>query len=177
MFYFLLQGHHMEKKEILFRYASHYDAIKKIGEYPLGASLQLSDLGDLKEMKAITQKCYKEISRDRETGIILEDISVIDYLCRISTLYLIELYKEKGVALAVAIVRGYFENSEETKNLLRYFIKNPFFILTGNEDMKCFQIIGGFWLKLLEGKDTTKKYWENQIKDGFISIISQLNFS
>lgn len=140
----------MEKKEILTKYGQNYDAIIRIGKYPLSHSLQLSDLGDIKEMKATTQRCYNDMKKERL------DISVIDYLCRISTLFLVSRIKASTqIDYAIKIVDGYFVNEEETKNLLRYFIKEPFFLLMEiktevPDHQKSFYILGGLWFALKE---------------------------
>lgn len=140
----------METKEIMIKYWSHVEAIKRVGGFPLSKELQLSDLGEVKEMKAITQKCYNEIKKD---GL---DISVIDYLCRISTQFIVANIKaDTQIDYAMKIVNGYFENEAETKNLLRYFMKDPFFLLmkikTNEPDhLKTFYILGGLWFTLKE---------------------------
>ena len=60
----------METKDILLQYGTHFDAIKKIGGYPLTNSLQLSDLGKIKEMKAI---CLGFVSGDDIPDVVEEN--------------------------------------------------------------------------------------------------------
>jgi hypothetical protein len=184
----------MEPKDIVFRYATHYEAIQKIGEYPLAKSLQLSDLGDTKEMKSVAQKCYNDMHKDNY------DVTVIDYLCIISTLYVInEVNKRQKdiqqVDYATNIVKMYFISQSEIRNLLRYFMKNPFLFLNitrnekqeGNADkLKCFHILGGLWFTIMElemlrsiykGKDKLRgkmeeEFWLIQKEKGFLFRIN-----
>jgi len=137
----------METETILLRYATHYKAIKKIGSHPICHQLQLSDLGTVKEMKAITQKCYGDIRKDG-----FGDISVIDYLCVISLLYLFEncprgTLKTKTDILRY-IIKNYDSFPEETNNLLRILIKRPEFYSTKMEDIEIYKEMSGFWYKL-----------------------------
>lgn len=187
----------MEKEDILKRYAAHFKAIKKIGNYPLAQTLQLSDLGTVKEMKAITQRCYKEMNDNPD---IYSDITVIDYLCIISTWYLIDLVKPNinfnepyfhPVQYVQPILSKYLTHTEEVKNFLRYFMKRPFSFLAFNRDtrdmifpeveeldLKCFKKISTFWYVLIltddlekTGKGYGKNYWNFQVKEGYFSKI------
>lgn len=158
----------MEKKEILTKYGQNYDAIIRIGQYPLSQELQLSNLGDIKEMKATTQRCYNDMKKEDL------DISVIDYLCRISTLFLISRIKAKiQIDYAMKIVDGYWENVEETKNLLRYFMKDPLFLLNEIktdvfDHLKSFYIIGGLWFTLRELENLESIYAGSSSKEKMI---------
>jgi hypothetical protein len=179
----------MERQEIYTKYGQNYDAIIRIGKYPLSKTLQLSDLGNKKEMKATTQRCYNEMKKE---GL---DISVIDYLCRISTLYVLELYVKSDANKYVRkIIERYFEWPEETKNLLRYFMKDPFFLLkligsdSVHNHMIHFQYISGLWFAIMEiemleslypdnpetREKLRKEFWETQKKVGVFAVTKEL---
>jgi len=141
----------METKTILRRYADHYDAIKKIGSYPLSKQLQLSDLGDVKTLKAVSQKCYIDMKKDKY------ELSVIDYVCLISTWFIFNEAPEEdrkpekfpkriGVALIV--------RTEETRNLLRLFNKRPEFLmdLIGSKDISVYSEMARFWYRFYNRK-------------------------
>lgn len=145
----------MEKNEISIRYGTHYHAIKRIGNYPLSRYLQLTDLGEgddkekLKEMKAITQKCYSDIKKD-DLG---SDISVIDYLCIISLFHLVEnlsVIDRNPEKIVRNIIKNYEINKEETNNLLRIVIKRPefFFKVFKTKNIELYKELVGFWCNL-----------------------------
>ena len=125
-------------EDIMPKYGKFYKAIKTIGKLPLDKDLQLYDLGDNETMKKVVQACYYEIKKEEL------DISVIDYLCRIATLYLSE---QTGGNHKEMVARIKTEK-EEVKCFLRYFMKNPFFFLK-QPNVKVFQEIAVFWFELL----------------------------
>jgi hypothetical protein len=135
----------MEKKDIIKRYGAHYDAIQIIGGYPLSQYLQLSDLGDTKEMKADIQRCYKETKDD---GML---IAITDYLCWISSLYLVDTIlkivpKEK---FADYLIANYGSFKADANNFLRLLNKRPELLKLEREDFKKLMV---FWLeKYMEG--------------------------
>lgn len=153
----------MEKKELLQRYASHYEAIKRIGEFPISKALQLSDLGDSNDMKALVQRCYKEIRKDDL------DISIIDYLCRIATLYLMDMTSGNHREMLLK----YSSHKEEVKCFLRYFMKDPLFYL-GNDDLKKFQEITSFWFIVLNAENIGDKYWNTKTAKEFMEKITRV---
>lgn len=162
--------------EILVRYGTHYEAIKKIGSYPLTKTLHLSDLGKKGEMKAISQKCYTEMKKDGHYVDRVYELSVIDYLCLLSTRYLIHLIESdskiplKEITPEIycsKIVKCIFTHKEETKNLLRLFFKDPSYLsiyIISNEilesnpenriastcdfEMQSFNILGTLWFTI-----------------------------
>lgn len=142
----------MEPKIIHKRYSDHYEAIKRIGNCPLKHTVQLADLGDLKDMKAETQRCYNDMKRD---GI--EDTSVLDYLCILSTLYLLEIAPQ-GVKTPREHIRYFIENYEanieETRNMLRLFNKKPEYLfgLIKTNDVELYKELAGFWFTLYNQK-------------------------
>jgi hypothetical protein len=145
----------MEKNEISIRYGTHYHAIKRIGNYSLSRNLQLTDLGEgedkekLKEMKAITQKCYSDKKNDK----FGDDISVIDYLCIISLFHLVEnlsVIDRNPEKMVRNIIKNYEINKEETNNLLRIVIKRPefFFKVFKTKNIELYKELVGFWCNL-----------------------------
>lgn len=137
----------METKDILRRYADHYDAIKRIGSYPINKQIQLSDLGDLKEMKAETQRSYNDMKKDKL------DLSVIDYLCLISTLFLISNASKtckNPKEYIKYVIDNYASHKEEANNLLRLFNKSPeyLFSLIKTNNTELYKEMAGFWFNL-----------------------------
>lgn len=146
------------REEILVRYARHYKAIKTIGAYPLYKDLQLSDLGETPEMKAIAQRCYTDKKKLR-----WDEISVIDFLCLISAHYLLSNVpvSERTAAKGLKYIIDNYEGNlkEETRNTLRIFVKRPevFFKNLRTEDVEIYKEMVGFWLKLYI-QDFNKEY-------------------
>lgn len=68
----------MELARMLKKYGQYYDAIQKIGSFPFSESLRLDKL-DLS--KALIQKGYRDLRKDKFEG------TLIDYLQWISFLY------------------------------------------------------------------------------------------
>lgn len=128
------------------RHGKHYVAIKNIGRLPLVKDLLLADVGDADEMKKTVQACYYEMKKD---GL---DVSVIDYLCMISTLY---LAYQTGSDYR-AMLNRYKTEPEEVKNFLRYFMRYPFFFL-GKYNEEAFKEIAVFWYKIINEEVTKKK--------------------
>lgn len=138
----------METKDIIRRYAEHYDAIKRIGSYPLFQQLQLSDLGNDREMKAVAQKCYNDMKKD---GF---ELSVIDYLCLISTLFLLrDLPVKTDKDYVRYIIENYKNAKEETTNLLRLFNRKPEYLfgLLKTTNVELYKELAGFWFNLYIG--------------------------
>ncbi len=136
----------MEEKDAMLRWGKHFETIKRIGRLPLDKDLHLTDLGDVKKIKATTQACYNEMKKNKIK------MSVIDYLCRLSTIYLVFRtggdYKE--------ILSLYSSDSrEEVRNFLRYFMKNPSFFLR-KQNKEVFNEIAGFWYEIVE-KERVKR--------------------
>lgn len=137
----------METKDILRRYADHYDAIKRMGSFPLSKQVQLSDLGDLKEMKAETQRSYNDMKKDNL------NISVIDYLCLISTLVLVNNASKtckNPKEYIKYLIDNYATQKEEMNNLLRLFNKKPeyLFSLIKTNNIELYKELAGFWFNL-----------------------------
>src|SRR5665647_211256 len=119
----------MRKRSINLLYATLEDEIKMIGDYPLDKSLKLIDLGNLKEMKAITQRCYNNMKKDNL------NVSVIDYLCIVSTRYLLRIMSDllrvsgedvrdklRLTDFVELMLMEYSDHPKEIKNFLRYFM-------------------------------------------------------
>lgn len=137
----------MEKDEVMPRHGKHYKAIQTIGSYPLVKELLLKDLGNEEEMKKVVQACYYEMKKDK-----LEELSVIDYLCMISTSYL--LYQTKNDYRK--IIDRYAMEPEEVRNFLRFFMKYPYMVLPKYNEAD-FKEIAVFWYRMITGEITKKK--------------------
>lgn len=115
----------MKTEDIMLRWGTHYAAIKRIGGKPIYKTLQLSDLGenpdDTKTMKSETQRCYIDMKKDKL------EISVIDYLCWISSQYILDMAvknaSDKKYIEYIKKNNGSFK--EEFNNLLRLASKKP----------------------------------------------------
>lgn len=78
----------LEEKIVHARYSTYLDTLNKMGNYPISQPLTIDDLGDKKEVKAITQRCYRDMATD---GL---KIPAMEYLCWISFQYLCYLTKK-----------------------------------------------------------------------------------
>ena len=131
----------MKEGEVLCRLAKYYEFIKRIGRLPLSKELHSPDLGnDEKATKNCIQNCYLEMKKDRIK------VSIIDYLCQLSTLYLLI---QSGVDYKKILSLYSTNNREEVRNFIRYFMKNPRFFLKGNNP-KVFHEIADFWYQETE---------------------------
>lgn len=144
----------------LFYYGNY---LELIGSFSLSKQLTLKDLGNTDEDKAVIQKCYRDMKRIKFKG------NVIDYLCSISTDYIINTWMSNwGNKEFYANAKDYFkkikgisnkkdfaefgpvymlmfllkchENQTHSKNMLRLFNKNPQIFLE-NENNRAFHII------------------------------------
>lgn len=161
----------MESEEIGKRYYLNYGGIRTVGGFPLSAMLQLSDLGDSKDVKALVQRCYKDIRSDNkervERGEKELDISIIDYVCRLATLFLADMTTNHR-----EILLKYSSHKEAVKCFLRYFMKDPLFYL-GNSDLERFQEIASFWFIVLNAEINGDKYWNTKTVKDFMNKITR----
>lgn len=83
----------VKEKKILSRYATYLDVLKRIGSLRLSRKITINDLGDKKEVKAITQRCYRDMEDDPNMLVLttIPKITAIEYLCLVSYQYLIYL--------------------------------------------------------------------------------------
>lgn len=131
----------------------YYEAwLELLGGFRLSKQLTMNDLGNTAEDKAMIQKCYRDIKRDKFKG------TVIDYLCSISADYILDIWVKKGDDKEFyAIAKQHFknfkgfskkkdftelmpvymvmfllichENKTHARNLVRLFNKNPRIII------------------------------------------------
>jgi hypothetical protein len=86
------------EKKILSRYANHLNVLKKMGSYQLSKKITINDLGNKKEeVKAITQKCYRDMEDDvyLKVSSRIPKVSAIEYLCLVSFQYLLYLLRKE----------------------------------------------------------------------------------
>ena len=83
----------LEEKKILSRYATYLDVLKRMGNLQLSQKITINDLGNKKEVKAITQRCYRDMEDDDSLKIsnYIPKITAIEYLCLVSFKYLLLL--------------------------------------------------------------------------------------
>lgn len=158
----------MDRQELNNRYGKHLNGIMRIGAFPLTQELQLSDLGNDNEMLALVQRSYKEIKIDNDGKPKKEKlkITIIDYLCMLTTMYLADMTRGHRDLLLL-----YEKHKEEVKCFLRYFIKNPLFYL-GKDDYERFNEIMTFWFIVVNSEVKGDKYWENEVVKKFMEKIT-----
>jgi len=113
----------MDSKIILKKYAYYYDYLQKMGKINMGENVTIEDL-DLS--RGAVQAGYKEMKEMKFEG------HFVYYLCYISTLFLINVAsKNSSSALqtAINIIDNYPNYKEDTTNLLRLFMRNPYILL------------------------------------------------
>ena len=125
----------------------HY--LEHIGGISLAVPLILSDLGNKPEDKAVVQKCYRDLNKENFDG------SILDYLCWISTQYvLVEISKkipEKNpLKYAEYVINNYKTFKSDIRNMLRLLNRKPehFFNWFGRVDMDCYRLLVGYWFQL-----------------------------
>lgn len=111
----------MDKKFILNRYAHYYEYLRTLGKIPLNQSVTIESINP---NRGLLQSCYKEISTlKNEMGAGKFDVNLIDYLCWISTQYIID--KAGNINLAVYVKNNYDSIREDANNLLRLASRKP----------------------------------------------------
>lgn len=126
----------MEAGLIHRKYGEFYDAIIKLGEYPLGVSPKLSWL---KVSNSQVQSSFRDIKQEKFNG------TIIDYLCLVSTRYLI--------LMAGGNPDKIFNKDMPTdlKNMLRLAMKNPDYLfveLDMEPDDEFFTKVAKIWFGL-----------------------------
>lgn len=112
-----------EEKTLHEKYGYYEHVLKRIGTFPLAYNLTIEKL---KLSRGIIQAAYKEMYGLRFKG------TIIDYLCYVSTLYLIEVAKkssDKSIKTAQTIINDYSLHKKDTINLFRLFHVNPSIVL------------------------------------------------
>lgn len=79
----------LEEKIVLARYSTYLEVLNKLGSYPMSKNITIDDLGTRQEVKAITQRCYRDMATDRLK------IPAIEYLYWVSYQYLCHLTKKE----------------------------------------------------------------------------------
>ena len=111
----------MDKKFILNRYAHYYEYLQALGKMPLTQSVTIESINP---NRGLLQSCYKEIGAlKKEIGVSKFDVNLIDYLCWISTQYIID--KAGNANLAEYVKNNYDSIKEDANNLLRLASKKP----------------------------------------------------
>ena len=115
----------MKFDEIQKQYGIHLKAIKRVGGFPLSKELQLSDLTankkEITEMKTTIQRCYREMNDPKNE--VPEELTVIDYLCWISSEYIWNIWKASKLEMVDFLKTEIIK--EEINNLLRLSVRRP----------------------------------------------------
>lgn len=127
----------MDKRTILTRYAKYCETLEILGKIPLCSQ---ASIDDLKPSRGLMQSCYKEIKELNFQG------TLIDYLCWISTLYLIDRAGSEDVVQYVK--KNYPSIMEDANNLLRLFNKKPEFFLNeinSMDSIETYEVMSIMW--------------------------------
>jgi len=86
----------LHERQTLSAYANYLDVLKRMGNFQLSQKITLNDLGKPKEIKAITQRCYRDMENDDSLKIsnYIPKITAIEYLCLVSFQYLLYLFRK-----------------------------------------------------------------------------------
>jgi hypothetical protein len=144
----------VETKTVLDRYAKYYDFLQRLGDSHFS---ETPTIKTVRITKGVVQSAYKEMKEVHFPG------NLIDYLCLISTEYMVAQYKKfvKELSLlscAQFMVDGYSGDPRDINNLLRLAMKNPGFLydLVGSDKkdkktvqlkMDGFQLLYELWLQ------------------------------
>jgi len=145
----------MKTKKVLELYAKYYDFLQRLGIILLSETTTIKELG---LSKGVIQSGYKEMKELHFRG------NLIDYLCLVSTEYMVlqynKFYKKPSFrSFAEFIVESYqTSDHEDIVNLIRLAMKNPKYLydLFGSNEvdekavkskMSGFKIIYGLWLE------------------------------
>ena len=108
----------MDRKYILNRYAHYYEYLQALGKIPLTVTAVIEHL---KPNRGLLQSCYKEMREQEFNG------NLIDYLCWISSQYLLDMAQRSipdGRYMAY-LKNNYGSIKEDANNLLRLASKRP----------------------------------------------------
>ncbi len=113
----------MKRVDILKKYAHYYDYLQKLGSIPL---CKTPTIEDLQPTSGVIQAAYKDIKKYKFDG------NLIDYLCWISTLFLIENVEGEDIETFIKAcnIRPSFKLYSESRNLLRLANKRPEYFLS-----------------------------------------------
>lgn len=108
----------MKEKTTIQKYAYYDDVLKTIGGYPLSENLTIEKL---QLSRGIIQAAYKEMY-----GLKFEG-TIIDYLCWVSTRYIIEIVLKniEPKNYISYLKKHYGEHKEDINNILRLASRKP----------------------------------------------------
>lgn len=117
--------------KILSQFAYYSDYLMKLGSFDLSKQITIADFGISSEAKAIFQKCYRDIKKEKFKG------TSIDYLCFVSSNYIIYLWdKESGITRKNDISYIQFGNDkDEQKQLMSLRLINFLVICNKNKEL------------------------------------------
>lgn len=120
------------------KYGEFYDILKKLGEFPLSV---VPELKYLNISNAQIQSAYRDINNEPK-DVIGGRMSIVDYLCLVSTRYLVLRSEGKSEKLLNK------ELMPDVRNMLRLFMKKPeylFYELRVKPDKNYFTNLTGLW--------------------------------
>lgn len=113
----------METKTVLERYARYYNFLQQLGGFPFSEN---PIIDDLELSKGVIQSGYKEMKEINFEG------NLIDYLCYVSTCYIVNEVKkiltkdiDFNTACHYIVEKAFKHDPADTNNLLRLAVKNP----------------------------------------------------
>ena len=107
------------------RYGEYYDVIKKLGNLPLVDEPTIDQL--MEQNRSLMNKAYREI-RDLE-----EKVTLVEYMCLISTYHLVNILKrDLGTEASLMqwvffIIKNYKKYQEDVRNFLKFWHFSTFF--------------------------------------------------
>lgn len=110
----------MKEKTTLQKYNYYKDVLDKIADFPIN---KIPIIKDLNLSRGVIQAAYKEMYKIDFVG------TIIDYLCWISTLYILEKtkedYKSETFETYIRYIRNKNRDTKDYRNLLRFYSKSP----------------------------------------------------
>ena len=159
----------MDRRTIIARYSYYYDILQKMGSYPLSSDVTIMGGAGgegLNPSRGVIQSAYKEIKKYNFKG------NLIDYLCWVSTLYLVDMAQRSLSSIEKReyyqdlythyIIENYRSFTYDANNLLRLFIKKPLYFFN-----QIHRYEGGNLLEYgreIDGKFHSVKYNEGDVE-------------
>lgn len=110
----------MDAKTVMSRYGKYAEMLEKLGKIALWINPTIEQMGLTRQE---IQVIYRDLKKE-------EDIGIVEFLCRISTDFLIwNARSEDAVEVADFILQNSAKYETDTLNLLRLMLKDPYYFL------------------------------------------------
>jgi hypothetical protein len=119
-----------EMNKALSQFAYYSDYLMKLGSFDLSKQITIADFGTSNEAKAVFQKCYRDMKKEKFKG------TSIDYLCLISANYILYLWnKEIGNEFVGDSIIQLDDIDETNKQLMSLRLINLLIICNKNKEL------------------------------------------